>query len=56
MPFERRDSVWTQEKPRGGPWGHLSPGGLKGGRTVKLAGCEGGCPGVIEEGGLCGWD
>ncbi len=44
-----------QVKLRGGPLGHLSPVRLKGGRTVKSAGCEGGCPGAIE-GGLCGWD
>lgn len=43
-------------KPRGGPLGHLSPGGLEGGRTAKSAGCEGGRPSAIEEGGLSGWD
>lgn len=43
-------------KPRGGPLGHLSPGGLKWGRTVKSDGCEGGRPSAFEEGGLGGWD
>ncbi len=52
---ERCDSVSPQVKPRGGPLGHLSPVGLKGGRTVKSAGCDGGRPGATE-GGLCGWD
>lgn len=43
-------------KPRGGPSGRLSLEHLKGGRTVKRAGCEGGRPGATEEGGRCAWD